>query len=65
MRPNTIVLLLLAGRTVALDGFSMVPPSCTTRCMIDSMFITACEDMDCLCHEENYQKVSLTARLEL
>ncbi|KAI0600636.1 hypothetical protein F4775DRAFT_590193 [Biscogniauxia sp. FL1348] len=31
-------------------------PSCASRCMIDSMFITPCLDMTCLCHEKEYQR---------
>ncbi|KAI1436972.1 hypothetical protein GGR50DRAFT_692695 [Xylaria sp. CBS 124048] len=31
-------------------------PSCGSHCMVDSMFITQCLDMNCLCHQEEYQK---------
>ncbi|KAI1120183.1 hypothetical protein F5Y10DRAFT_273313 [Nemania abortiva] len=31
-------------------------PSCGSHCMIDSMFVTQCLDMNCLCHQEEYQK---------
>ncbi|KAI1307458.1 hypothetical protein F5Y03DRAFT_393997 [Xylaria venustula] len=34
-------------------------PSCGSHCMIDSMFVTQCLDMNCLCHQEEYQKASL------
>ncbi|KAI1105993.1 hypothetical protein F4804DRAFT_330738 [Jackrogersella minutella] len=32
------------------------PPSCTSRCMVDSMFVTQCLDTRCLCNEKDYQK---------
>ncbi|KAI0869719.1 hypothetical protein GGS24DRAFT_493552 [Hypoxylon argillaceum] len=31
-------------------------PSCASHCMIDSMFVTQCLDMNCLCHQQEYQK---------
>ncbi|KAI5922292.1 hypothetical protein F4810DRAFT_290890 [Camillea tinctor] len=31
-------------------------PSCASRCMVDSMFITPCLDMSCLCHTKEYQR---------
>ncbi|KAI0390675.1 hypothetical protein F5Y17DRAFT_468777 [Xylariaceae sp. FL0594] len=31
-------------------------PSCGSHCMVDSMFVTQCLDMMCLCNEEEYQK---------
>ncbi|KAI2610432.1 hypothetical protein GGR54DRAFT_643465 [Hypoxylon sp. NC1633] len=31
------------------------PPSCASRCMVDSMFVTQCLDIGCLCHEKDYQ----------
>ncbi|KAI1632343.1 hypothetical protein F4809DRAFT_656566 [Biscogniauxia mediterranea] len=31
-------------------------PSCASRCMVDSMFVTPCVDMTCLCHEKEYQR---------
>ncbi|KAI0468956.1 hypothetical protein F4859DRAFT_192426 [Xylaria cf. heliscus] len=31
-------------------------PSCGSHCMINSMFVTQCLDMNCLCHQEEYQK---------
>ncbi|KAI3330620.1 hypothetical protein F4824DRAFT_331632 [Ustulina deusta] len=31
-------------------------PSCGSHCMVDSMFVTQCLDMNCLCHQEEYQK---------
>ncbi|RYC60344.1 hypothetical protein CHU98_g5868 [Xylaria longipes] len=33
-------------------------PSCGSHCMINSMFVTQCLDMNCLCHQEEYQKAS-------
>ncbi|KAH9994739.1 hypothetical protein F4779DRAFT_217407 [Xylariaceae sp. FL0662B] len=32
------------------------PPTCATRCMVDSMFVTQCLDTNCLCHQQDYQK---------
>ncbi|OTA87547.1 hypothetical protein M434DRAFT_375440 [Hypoxylon sp. CO27-5] len=32
------------------------PPSCASRCMVDSMFVTQCLDTRCLCNEEDYQR---------
>ncbi|KAF3064311.1 hypothetical protein GL218_02454 [Daldinia childiae] len=32
------------------------PPSCASRCMVDSMFVTQCLDTRCLCNEKDYQK---------
>ncbi|GAW27346.1 hypothetical protein SAMD00023353_11200090 [Rosellinia necatrix] len=31
-------------------------PSCGSHCMVNSMFVTQCLDMNCLCHQEEYQK---------
>ncbi|KAI0096397.1 hypothetical protein GGR51DRAFT_30911 [Nemania sp. FL0031] len=31
-------------------------PSCGSHCMINSMFVTQCLDMNCLCHQQEYQK---------
>ncbi|KAI1499973.1 hypothetical protein F5X99DRAFT_430051 [Biscogniauxia marginata] len=31
-------------------------PSCASRCMVDSMFVTPCLDMNCLCHTKEYQR---------
>ncbi|KAI0410900.1 hypothetical protein F5X98DRAFT_384612 [Xylaria grammica] len=31
-------------------------PSCGSHCMVDSMFVTQCLDMNCLCHQKEYQK---------
>ncbi|KAI1140682.1 hypothetical protein F5Y05DRAFT_282340 [Hypoxylon sp. FL0543] len=32
------------------------PPSCASRCMVDSMFVTQCLDTRCLCNEKDYQR---------
>ncbi|KAI1772718.1 hypothetical protein F4818DRAFT_444101 [Hypoxylon cercidicola] len=32
------------------------PPSCASRCMVDSMFMTQCLDTRCLCNQRDYQK---------
>ncbi|KAI1766786.1 hypothetical protein GGR53DRAFT_518862 [Hypoxylon sp. FL1150] len=32
------------------------PPTCASRCMVDSMFMTQCLDTRCLCNERDYQK---------
>ncbi|OTB17033.1 hypothetical protein K445DRAFT_10576 [Daldinia sp. EC12] len=31
------------------------PPSCASRCMVDSMFVTQCLDTRCLCNQKDYQ----------
>ncbi|KAI1811665.1 hypothetical protein GGS20DRAFT_88341 [Poronia punctata] len=31
-------------------------PRCGSHCMVDSMFVTQCLDMNCLCHQEEYQR---------
>ncbi|KAI1323955.1 hypothetical protein F5Y16DRAFT_326226 [Xylariaceae sp. FL0255] len=31
-------------------------PSCGSHCMVDSMFVTQCMDMTCLCHQKEYQQ---------
>ncbi|KAI1736301.1 hypothetical protein F4680DRAFT_461203 [Xylaria scruposa] len=31
-------------------------PSCGQHCMVNSMFVTQCLDLNCLCHQEEYQK---------
>ncbi|KAI0857309.1 hypothetical protein F4860DRAFT_506168 [Xylaria cubensis] len=31
-------------------------PSCGQHCIVNSMFVTQCLDMNCLCHQEEYQK---------
>ncbi|KAH9895514.1 hypothetical protein F4778DRAFT_783871 [Xylariomycetidae sp. FL2044] len=31
-------------------------PSCASRCMVNSMFVTQCIDMNCLCHKKDYQQ---------
>ncbi|KAI1392552.1 uncharacterized protein F4822DRAFT_425756 [Hypoxylon trugodes] len=35
------------------------PPSCASRCMVDSMFATQCLDTRCLCNEKDYQRVCI------
>lgn len=57
MQSFLVTCLLLASQVVALDGINIEPPSCTNRCIVDSMFVTPCQDIDCLCHEEQFQKV--------
>ncbi|KAI0838198.1 hypothetical protein F5Y06DRAFT_303906 [Hypoxylon sp. FL0890] len=47
--------------TVGLDNSTIPeppagPPSCASRCMVDSMFVTQCLDTRCLCNERDYQK---------
>ncbi|KAM0816310.1 hypothetical protein AB5N19_02112 [Seiridium cardinale] len=57
MRASSVVSLFLATIEVtALDGISIALPGCAERCMVDSMYITQCQDIDCLCHEEHFQK---------
>ncbi|ETS84263.1 hypothetical protein PFICI_02288 [Pestalotiopsis fici W106-1] len=56
MRSLSLVYLFWACRVAALNGINIEPPSCVNRCMVDSMFITQCQDVGCLCHEEQFQK---------
>ncbi|KAK6206130.1 hypothetical protein LQW54_007850 [Pestalotiopsis sp. IQ-011] len=56
MQSLLVTSLFLACQVVALDGINIEPPSCTNRCIVDSMFVTPCQDIDCLCHEEQFQK---------
>ncbi|KAI8952199.1 hypothetical protein F4801DRAFT_244168 [Xylaria longipes] len=45
------------AKMVKLDvGTDPELPSCGSHCMINSMFVTQCLDMNCLCHQEEYQK---------
>jgi hypothetical protein len=48
---------LAIARVAALNGIDITPPGCTNRCMVNSMYITQCQDTGCLCHEEHFQKV--------
>ncbi|KAI0019095.1 hypothetical protein F4780DRAFT_780799 [Xylariomycetidae sp. FL0641] len=42
--------------TLQLDvGDQAGLPTCASHCMVDSMFITQCLDMNCLCHQKDYQ----------
>ncbi|KAI0425870.1 hypothetical protein F5Y09DRAFT_334590 [Xylaria sp. FL1042] len=60
MRYIGLFLLLLHtsfARMLELDvGTDPELPSCGSHCMVDSMFVTQCLDMNCLCHQEEYQK---------
>ncbi|KAI1261589.1 hypothetical protein F5Y18DRAFT_194836 [Xylariaceae sp. FL1019] len=55
-----IAFLLLKAcfaNTIKLDvGTDPGLPSCASHCMLDSMFVTQCLDMNCLCHEKDYQR---------
>ncbi|KAI1272695.1 hypothetical protein F5Y07DRAFT_287924 [Xylaria sp. FL0933] len=60
MRYIGLFLLLLHtsfAKMLKLDvGTDPGLPSCGSHCMVDSMFVTQCLDMNCLCHQEEYQK---------
>ncbi|KAI1351091.1 hypothetical protein F5Y01DRAFT_325612 [Xylaria sp. FL0043] len=60
MRYIGLFLLLLHtsfAKMLKLDvGTDPELPSCGSHCMVDSMFVTQCLDMNCLCHQEEYQK---------
>ncbi|ORY60510.1 uncharacterized protein BCR38DRAFT_441314 [Pseudomassariella vexata] len=59
MRSTTFVAFSLANLLLlatTLNGVNIEPSSCATRCMVDSMFITQCQNMACLCREIHYQK---------
>ncbi|KAI0125073.1 hypothetical protein BJ170DRAFT_685943 [Xylariales sp. AK1849] len=49
------LLIAIAMGARALNGVNIEPPSCSKRCMVDSMFKTKCLDVNCLCHDESYQ----------
>ncbi|KAI1186123.1 hypothetical protein F5B17DRAFT_441290 [Nemania serpens] len=55
----SLLLLLHAAfaKMLKLDvGTDPDLPSCGSHCMVNSMFVTQCLDMNCLCHQEEYQK---------
>ncbi|KAI0439960.1 hypothetical protein F4803DRAFT_494855 [Xylaria telfairii] len=60
MRYISFLFLLLPAafaKMLKLDvGTDPELPSCGSHCMVDSMFVTQCLDMNCLCHQEEYQK---------
>ncbi|KAI1080551.1 hypothetical protein F5B20DRAFT_103368 [Whalleya microplaca] len=54
---SRIIFAKILQFAVGLDaGPPPMPPTCATRCMVDSMFITQCLDTNCLCHQKDYQK---------
>ncbi|KAI0192821.1 hypothetical protein F4808DRAFT_453379 [Astrocystis sublimbata] len=60
MKSISLLLFLVhtaLARMLKLDvGTDPDLPSCASHCMLDSMFVTQCLDMNCLCHQEEYQK---------
>ncbi|KAI0509250.1 hypothetical protein F5B22DRAFT_658670 [Xylaria bambusicola] len=52
-----LLLRVSLAKMIKLDvGTDPEMPSCGSHCMVDSMFVTQCLDMNCLCHQEEYQK---------
>ncbi|KAH8661896.1 hypothetical protein BX600DRAFT_305056 [Xylariales sp. PMI_506] len=59
MRTHSWWILTLMSLSVpisASNSTSITLPRCTNSCMVDSMFITQCVDVRCLCREQGYQQ---------
>ncbi|KAI1116599.1 hypothetical protein F5Y14DRAFT_439740 [Nemania sp. NC0429] len=55
--PLLLLLHAAFAKMLKLDvGTDPDLPSCGSHCMVNSMFVTQCLDMTCLCHQEEYQK---------
>ncbi|KAI8957819.1 hypothetical protein F5Y11DRAFT_65655 [Daldinia sp. FL1419] len=51
----TLLQLAVAFSNDSITKMPAGPPSCASRCMIDSMFVTQCLDTRCLCNQKDYQ----------
>ncbi|KAJ1336099.1 CFEM domain-containing protein [Microdochium nivale] len=45
-----------ANTTVTIPIENSTTPTCANRCMVDSMYVTQCLDVSCLCHGKDYQQ---------